>query len=86
MSFLLRCPNCGDRDVYEFRFGGKVKPRPTPGAADEEWLRYSYSMDNESGPQKEWWYHRLGCRQWFFAVRDTKANQVQSTSLPDDSP
>ena len=25
MSFLLACPLCGPRDVYEFRFGGEVQ-------------------------------------------------------------
>src|SRR5438105_4577778 len=32
MSFLIKCPHCGDRGVYEFRFGGEVKARPEPGA------------------------------------------------------
>ena len=31
MSFLMPCPHCGDRSVYEFRFGGEVKQRPQPG-------------------------------------------------------
>ncbi len=86
MSFLLRCPNCGERSVYEFRFGGRVKPRPAPGAPDEEWLRYSYAHANESGLQKEWWYHRLGCRQWFFAIRDTRANEVEKTFFAEEQP
>ena len=30
MSFLLRCPHCGNRSVYEFRFGGEVKGAPPP--------------------------------------------------------
>ena len=25
MSFLLNCPNCGERSVQEFRFGGEVR-------------------------------------------------------------
>ena len=32
MSFLLPCPNCGKRSVYEFRFGGEVKQTPAPDA------------------------------------------------------
>ena len=32
MSFVLRCPNCGDRSVYEFRFGERYGKdlRPMP--------------------------------------------------------
>lgn len=85
MSFLLNCPNCGDRSVYEFRFGGKLKARPAPDATEREWLRYSYEHENAAGSQREWWYHRLGCRQWFFAVRDTRANAVERTFFPGES-
>ena len=28
MSFLLTCPNCGEREVTDFSFGGEVVPRP----------------------------------------------------------
>ena len=83
MSFLLRCPNCGERSVYEFRFGGEAKPRPAPDASDEEWLQYCYAKQNEAGVHKEWWFHRLGCRQWFFAVRNTMTNEVSDTSFPE---
>ncbi len=85
MSFLLRCPGCGARSVYEFRFGGEVKTRPAAGASDAEWLRYSYGQKNEAGVQKEWWYHRMGCRQWFFAVRNTVTNEVLETCFPGDT-
>jgi sarcosine oxidase subunit delta len=84
MSFLLRCPGCGARSVYEFRFGGEVKKRPAAGAPDAEWLRYSYQRKNEAGVQKEWWCHRMGCRQWFFAVRNTVTNEVLETCFPED--
>ena len=85
MSFLLRCPNCGDRSVYEFRFGGEVKSYPSSDAPPEEWLRYSYSYRNQDGVQREWWYHRLGCRQWFLAARNTVTNRVIETSFPEES-
>ena len=26
--------------------------------------------------QREWWYHRSGCRAWFIAERDTRTNEV----------
>jgi len=84
MSFLLLCPNCGERSAYEFRFGGEVKARPAPDASQEEWLRYVYAKRNEAGVQKEWWYHLYGCRQWFYAVRHTLTNEVLETALPEE--
>src|SRR5207244_5639132 len=64
VSFLLACPNCGPRDVYEFRFGGEFGTRPQPGASGDMWSRYLYVKTNEAGVQKEWWYHRGGCHAW----------------------
>lgn len=83
VSFLIPCPNCGPRGVYEFRFGGEVQPRPAPGAPDADWTRYAFERRNLSGVHTEWWYHRLGCRQWFYAARDTTTNEVQKTYLPE---
>lgn len=82
MSFLLPCPNCGPRDVYEFRFGGERQERPHPDASPEAWADYLYFRSNEAGEQTEWWYHRLGCRGWFLAVRDTRTNAVREVFLP----
>lgn len=82
MSFLLSCPQCGRRDVYEFRWGGEESRRPAPGAPAEVWSSYLYLRDNEAGAQREWWYHRMGCRRWFLALRDTRTNEVQSTFWP----
>jgi heterotetrameric sarcosine oxidase delta subunit len=79
MSFLLSCPTCGERSVYEFRFGGEVRQRPPEAAFLHEWADYLYARKNEAGVQKEWWYHHLGCRTWFFAVRDTTTNTVLET-------
>jgi heterotetrameric sarcosine oxidase delta subunit len=85
MSFLIHCPNCGERSVYEFRFGGELKERPSPDSSEDRWYQYIYPKRNEAGPQKEWWYHRLGCRQWFLAERDTRNNQVLSSWIPGTS-
>jgi heterotetrameric sarcosine oxidase delta subunit len=82
MSFLLPCPSCGPRDVYEFRWGGEQSQRPAPDASREDWVSYLYLRQNEAGPQQEWWYHRLGCRRWFLAVRDTRTNAVARTFWP----
>ena len=58
MSFLLACPECGERSAYEFRFGGEVKSRPQQGDSEEAWFEYIYIKANEAGEQKEWWFHR----------------------------
>ena len=85
MSFQVRCPHCGNRSVYEFRFGGEVKQRPTPDEPADAWARYIYEKANAAGVQKEWWYHRAGCRQWFQARRNTLTNEVQESFFPDET-
>jgi sarcosine oxidase subunit delta len=69
MSFLLPCPNCGPRDVHEFRHGGQVMDGP----------------QNLPGLQQERWYHRFGCRLWLLAVRDVRTNAVTETRLLDET-
>lgn len=85
MSFLVPCPQCGKRSVYEFRFGGEVKQRPSPEASELDWTQYIYAKTNEAGVQKEWWFHRSGCRQWFQALRNTLTNEVQNSFFPDET-
>jgi sarcosine oxidase delta subunit len=63
MSFILTCPNCGPRDVLEFRYGGQV-----PGKAA-----------NLPEIQEERWLHRFGCGRWFLARRDVRTNAVSDT-------
>lgn len=82
MGFILRCPNCGERDVYEFRFGGEFSKRPLVSAGEREWTRYTYMKKNTADVEKEWWFHRLGCREWFLALRDTRDNTLVRTFLP----
>ncbi len=79
MSFLIPCPVCGLRDVYEFRFGGEVLARPAPDASPEAWTAYRFLRTNPSGPGREWWFHRTGCRRWLQADRDTATNRVTAT-------
>jgi sarcosine oxidase subunit delta len=75
MSFLVTCPNCGPREVYEFRYGGQILALPNP------------SGGNLPGPQRERWYHRLGCRRWLVAERDVRTNQVLRTGwLAEEEP
>ena len=59
--------------------------RPSPQDADEVWTQYFYYRKNHAGPQREWWYHKFGCRRWFFAERDTRSNVVERTYWPEIS-
>ncbi len=81
---VLSCPNCGPRNVAEFRYGGEVHPRPpVPEAvSDEAWIDFIYMRANKAGRRPEWWYHRNGCGLWFLAERDTTTNTILSTYLP----
>lgn len=79
---ILECPNCGPRNVQEFRFGGEYKERPEnpeDAAVDEAWVDYVYLKENKWGVQEEWWYHRAGCGLWFLARRHTKTHVVEET-------
>jgi heterotetrameric sarcosine oxidase delta subunit len=82
MAFLLTCPNCGERSVGEFRFGGEMMERPVPDASQDRWATYFYTRRNVAGAQREWWYHKFGCRRWFVAERDTVSNEVSETAWP----
>jgi heterotetrameric sarcosine oxidase delta subunit len=84
VSFVLTCPNCGPREVTDFEFGGEVVPRPRQRPVSRDLAVYNYFRRNVAGVQREWWYHRAGCRTWFQADRDTRTNVVQGTWLPRD--
>ena len=83
MSFLLTCPACGPRDVYEFRYGGEVLTRPAPGSEAQVWADYMYSRTNVAGTERAGWFHKDGCRRWFHAHRDTRDNTVSLTEWPE---
>jgi heterotetrameric sarcosine oxidase delta subunit len=76
MSFLLRCPLCGPREVTEFRYGGEVQARPAPGSPIAVWSAYLYGRRNIAGIERAWWLHRDACRRWFQVERDTRTNAV----------
>jgi heterotetrameric sarcosine oxidase delta subunit len=86
VSFLLTCPNCGVREVTDFGFGGEVSPRPRSRPSFRELNSYNYFRRNVAGVQREWWFHRSGCRAWFIAERDTVTNEVLFTARPDEAP
>ena len=82
MSFLLTCPTCGVREVTDFGYGGEINPRPQGDPSFRELNAYNYFRTNTAGVQREWWFHRSGCRAWFYAERDTTSNEVLKTELP----
>jgi len=84
VAFLINCPNCGIRDVYEFRFGGEITSRPENSSNRAEWSKYYYFNENIAGEQNEWWYHATGCRGWLIAKRNTVTNTITSTWLNKD--
>lgn len=83
MSFLLHCPNCGPREVTDFVYGGEVVDRPSQRPSLRDLNRYNYFRRNRQGVQREWWYHRSGCREWFKAERDTTTNEVAWVGAPE---
>src|SRR6185436_15688452 len=86
VSFLLTCPNCGVREVTDFGYGGEVTARPSSRPERRELNAYNYFRRNVAGVQREWWFHRSGCRAWFLAERDTRTNVVEWTALPSEAP
>jgi heterotetrameric sarcosine oxidase delta subunit len=82
MSFVLECPHCGVREVADFAFGGELSTRPLEAPSLRELCEYNYFRRNVAGVQREWWYHRSGCRTWFQAERDTRTNRVLRVGLP----
>jgi len=83
VSFLLTCPNCGVREVTDFGFGGEVSGRPKSRPSFRELNAYNYFRRNVAGVQREWWFHRSGCRAWFVA---TVTNEVLFTARPSEAP
>jgi len=82
VSYVLRCPNCGVREVTDFGYGGEISTRPSGQPTARERNEYVYFRTNVAGVQREWWHHRSGCRAWFIAERDTRTNEVLSVALP----
>jgi methylglutamate dehydrogenase subunit B len=75
MSMKLECPHCGVRPSSEFTFGGELRAlEGTDAAADFERV---FLRENTAGPQRERWFHALGCRRWTTLTRDTTDGPVR---------
>jgi sarcosine oxidase subunit delta len=83
---LLTCPNCGQRNVSEFRFGGEVRRRSSVPEDSTAWADSLYMKENKLGVQTEWWYHRAGCGLWFLAERHTKTQVIEHTYIWEPAP
>jgi sarcosine oxidase subunit delta len=79
----IPCPNCGPRNVSEFRYGGEYNPRPADPTAvpESEWVRYHYFKNNTMGEQVEWWLHQSGCELWFLVERERRTNDIIKSYL-----
>lgn len=77
----IRCPNCGIRDEAEFDFGGEAgAERPDGSVSDAEWSQYLFMRENTKGIQRERWFHRFGCGQWFDVERDTVTHELKEVA------
>jgi sarcosine oxidase subunit delta len=86
---LIICPNCGERNITEFRFGGEIKRHPDHSedqASDQALMANLYLKENRLGVQQEWWYHRAGCGLWFIAERHTKSHVIEQTYFWEPNP
>lgn len=73
----IKCPYCGIRDETEFVFGGEADvQRPGESASDSEWSQYLFMRSNAKGIQRERWFHRFGCGQWFKVERNTVTHEI----------
>jgi methylglutamate dehydrogenase subunit B len=81
---LIPCPFCGPREHAEFAYGGDAtvrRPRQIEPAWGSEWQAYVYERVNPRGPQREYWQHTAGCRQWLVVTRDTATHEVLDSVL-----
>ncbi len=75
----IACPNCGDRPVEEYRFGGELPTVPDHVTdVDARDVDYVWFFDNNDGPSTERWFHHAGCRRWLTLHRDTRTDEVLS--------
>lgn len=77
--FLIRCPNCGERDMSEFSYGGEAhiaRPADSERMDDADWAGYVFLRSNPKGVFSERWNHQAGCRRWFNMLRNTATDDI----------
>jgi heterotetrameric sarcosine oxidase delta subunit len=74
VAIEIPCPVCGPRPYTEFSFGGEWRELDAADP-DAEFARV-FLRENPEGPQRERWFHAMGCRTWTTVTRDTRTNEV----------
>jgi sarcosine oxidase, subunit delta len=73
----LDCPWCGPRVAAEFQYRGEIVARPRPDDTNQaEWRSYLFMRSNQTGVNRERWYHTHGCRRFLTVERDLATNTV----------
>ena len=74
MAIEIPCAFCGRRPSTEFTFGGELRDLDATDA-EADFARV-FLPENPAGPQRERWFHALGCRTWSTVTRDTRTNEA----------
>jgi heterotetrameric sarcosine oxidase delta subunit len=74
VALEIPCTHCGSRPHTEFTFGGEL--RPIEAADPEEDFARVYLEENLAGPQRERWFHAMGCKRWTTLTRDTRSHAI----------
>ena len=77
--FVITCPNCGERDLSEFSYGGEAhisRPQWRDDMSDAEWAEFVFMRTNPKGVFAERWNHAAGCRRWFNMLRNTATDDI----------
>jgi len=77
--FVITCPNCGERDLSEFAYGGEAhisRPQWRDDMSDAEWAEFVFMRTNPKGVFAERWNHAAGCRRWFNMLRNTATDDI----------
>lgn len=74
---VITCPHCGPRNDFEFTYQGERAPRPGMDTDPAAWRSYLYLNENQSGWQRERWFHTSGCRRFLIVERHTVSNEIR---------
>ena len=66
---LIPCPNCGERDEHEFKYGGRAIQYPALDESTPDWHKALHQRDSGENI-RELWYHQSGCECWFEITRN----------------
>ena len=87
--FVIRCPNCGERDLSEFAYGGEAhisRPEWRDEMSDAEWAEFVFMRTNPKGVFAERWNHAAGCRRWFNMLRNTATDDILAVYAMGEEP